>query len=88
MQWMMDIFDTHGFNSYHENLTTASGTYSTYATKSEIWSIIDYPQNNRRIHFLAENFSDTGSACSGLHFNMLKLFVEAILSEIHAFENG
>ena len=55
MQWMMDIFDTHGFNSYHENLTTASGTYSTYATKSEIWSIIDYPQNHRRINFGAKN---------------------------------
>ena len=88
MQWMMDIFDTNGFNSYHENLTAASGSYSTYATKSEIWSIIDYPQNKRRIHFLAKHFSDTGSACFGLHFDMLKLFVEAILSEIHAFENG
>jgi hypothetical protein len=88
MQWMMDIFDTKGFNSYHENLTAASGTYSTYATKSEIWSIIDYPQNHRRILFCAKNFSDAGSACSGLHFDMLKLFVEAILSEIHAFENG
>ena len=88
MQWMMDIFDTKGFNAYHENLTATSGTYSTYATKSEIWSIIDYPQNQRRIHFLDKNYSDTGSACSGLHFDMLKFFVEAILSEIHAFENG
>ena len=83
----MDIFDTNGFNSYHENLTAASGTYSTYATKSEIWSIIDYPQNNRRTHFLAENVSDTGSACSGLLLDMLKLFSGAILSEINAFEN-
>ena len=88
MKWMMDIFDTHRFISYHENLTTASGTYSTYATKSEIWSIIDYPQNHRRIHLNAKNFSDADSACSGLHFDMLKRFVEAILSEIHAFENG
>ena len=88
MQCIMDIFDTKGFNSYHENLTAASGTYSTYATKSEIWSIIDYPQNHRRILFCAKNFSDAGSACSGLHFDMLKLFVEAILSEINAFENG
>ena len=88
MQWLLDIFDTHWLDSDNENLTTASGTCSTYATKSDIWSIIDYPTNHRRKHILARNFCDADSACSGLHFDMLKLFVEAILSEIHAFENG
>ena len=84
----MDIFGTHSLDSKHEIPTTAPGTCSTYATKSDIWSIIDYPKNHRRIHFLANNFCDSCSVCFGLHFDMLKLFLAAILSEIHAFENG